>query len=112
MASSASCGIVIAHYKTPFAEALEWVRMVEEEAKEIDAQKDAFAIAVLKHSGEIRKAVMKWTYNDKSTTALIEEIVKALKDEEFSNTFIKSLRAELRLLMKRKIQILSSTEHA
>jgi len=102
MASSASCGIVIAHYKTPFAEALEWVRMVEEEAKEIDAQKDAFAIAVLKHSGEIRKAVMKWTYNDKSTTALIEEIVKALKDEEFSNTFIKSLRAEFGGLLDEK----------
>ena len=67
---------------------------IEKEAKGIDAQKDAFAIAVLKHSGEIGKTVMKWTYNGKSTIKLVEKIVKALKDEEFSNTFIKSLRSE------------------
>lgn len=102
MTSSASCGVVIAHYKAPFSEALEWVREIEKEAKGIDAQKDAFAIAVLKHSGEISKAVMKWTYNGESTIKLVEKIVKALKDEEFSNTFIKNLRSEFGGLLDEK----------
>lgn len=58
--ATASAGVVIAHYKTPLTEVLKWARQMEKEAKDIDSEKDAFAIAVLKHTGEIHKTVNKW----------------------------------------------------
>ncbi len=63
--SSASCGICISHYKTPLSETLRWARTIEKEAKKIDG-KNAFAIAVLKRSGEIRETAFKWEYDRKS----------------------------------------------
>ncbi len=91
--SSASCGICISHYKTPLSETLRWARKMEKEAaKKIDG-KNAFAIAVLKRSGEIRKTAFKWEYDGKSTIQIMEELVQSLK-QEFSSTFIKNLSAE------------------
>lgn len=96
--SSASAGIVIAHYKTPLSEVLKWARKMEKEAKE-EGGRDAFAIAVLKHSGEINKTVWKWGLNENGEsrrTELLEELVKELQDDKrgFSNTFIKNLNIE------------------
>ena len=51
-----SAGITVAHYKTPLSEVLKWSRSMEKEAKDTD-NKDAFGLAVLKHSGEIHKTV-------------------------------------------------------
>ncbi len=65
----------------------------EKEAKKIDG-KNAFAIAVLKRSGEIRKAAFKWEYDGESTIQIMEELVQSLKQDEFSDTFIKNLSAE------------------
>jgi len=102
--SSISAGVVIAHYKTPLSEALKWARKMEHEAKE-NGGRDAFAIAVLKRSGEIRKSILKWQYSDSSTIAILEHLLKSLKPEEdskqadFSSTFIKSLGMEFRRLM-------------
>lgn len=91
--SSASCGICISHYKTPLSETLRWTQTMEKEAKKIDG-KNAFAIAVLKRSGEIRKADFKWEYDGESTVQIMEELVQSLKQNEFSDTFIKNLSAE------------------
>ncbi len=90
--SSASCGICISHYKTPLSETLRWARRMEKEAKKIEG-KNAFAIAVLKRSGEIRNTAFKWDYDGKSTIQIMEELVGSLK-QEFSNTFIKNLSVE------------------
>ena len=106
--SSASVGIAIAHYKTPLSEVLKWARKMEKEAKSIDDDKDAFAIAVLKRSGEIRKAVFKWQYGTSSVIEILENLIMSLKQDEhtkqrnFSNTFIKILGVEFRRLMNEK----------
>jgi CRISPR-associated protein Cmr2 len=106
--SSASCGICIAHYKTPLSEALSWSRRMEKEAKSIDDKKDAFAIAVLKRSGEIRETVFKWQYNDVKTLDVLTDLVNLLKSKnpaaiqqqpQLSDTFIKNLDNEFRRLI-------------
>ena len=106
--SSASAGIAIAHYKTPLSEVLKWAKKMEKEAKTIDDRKkaksindgkDAFAIAVLKRSGEIRKTVFKWQYGTPSVIDVLDHLIQSLNQKEFSNNFIKSLGLEFRRLM-------------
>lgn len=105
--SSASCGVAIAHYKIPLGETLKRARKMEKAAKE-NGGRNAFGLAVLKHSGEIEESVFKWNYNGYdeeqsdvaiSSIKLLEDLVDHLKKEEFSNTFIKSLNLEFRKLM-------------
>ena len=124
--STASCGICIAHYKTPLSEALNWSRKMEKEAKAIDdnkedksteTEKDAFAIAVLKRSGEINKTVFKWNYKDVKaakdikTIDVLIDLINLLKPKnstsiqqqpQLSDTFIKNLDLEFRRLMDEK----------
>jgi CRISPR-associated protein Cmr2 len=103
--STASCGIVIAHYKTPLSEVLKWARRMAHEAKD-KGDRNAFGLAVLKHSGEINKTLLKWDlghYSNKITAEsikLLENLVNELNDENegFSNTFIKNLDIELQIL--------------
>ncbi len=86
-----SAGIAIAHYKDPLSLVLDWVNKLEEEAKSLD-NKNAFGIAVLKRSGEIRKAVYKW---DK--LPYIQEIYKSVVGrEEFNSSFITKLEESFR----------------
>ncbi|WP_029522371.1 type III-B CRISPR-associated protein Cas10/Cmr2 [Persephonella sp. KM09-Lau-8] len=81
-----SAGIVIAHYKDPLSLVLDWVNKLEEEAKSLD-EKNAFGIAVLKRSGEIRKAIYKW---DK--LEYIQNIYRSIVErEEFNSSFITKL---------------------
>lgn len=99
--SSVSCGVVIAHYKEPLEEVLNWARQVEKEAKQQDG-KAAFSIVVLKHSGEIQKITMKWEEDDIKPIEILKELVKELKNDKedkedkegFSDTFIKRLEEE------------------
>ena len=108
--SSASAGIVIAHYKTPLSEVLKWARRMEKEAKEKEkGGRDAFAIAVLKHSGEINKTVWKWELEDEKklyskNIKLLEELIKELQDDNsgFSYSFIKNLGMEFQKLGERE----------
>ena len=91
-----SAGVVIAHIKTPLSEVLNWARKMEHEAKEFwDGTKDAFSIAVLKHSGEIAKTVFKWKYNSQFVPDTISEIAFEIKADRLSNTFIKKLNQEM-----------------
>ena len=119
--SSVSAGVVIAHYKTPLPEVLKWARKMEKSAKE-KGGRDAFAIAVLKHSGEIQETVWKWKTHDIWVIDRLKELVNELNDknEGFSNTFIKNIniefsklgeiddemfKTELKRLLKRSSQI-------
>jgi CRISPR/Cas system-associated protein Cas10 (large subunit of type III CRISPR-Cas system) len=53
-------GLAVAHYKTPMGEVLEMgAATLEKAAKAYDKDKDAFATAVLKHSGP---KFSKWTF--------------------------------------------------
>ncbi|MEW5822123.1 MAG: type III-B CRISPR-associated protein Cas10/Cmr2, partial [Cyanobacteriota bacterium] len=95
--SSASCGVAIAHYKIPLGEVLKRARKMEKAAKE-KGNRNAFGIAVLKHSGEIEETVFKWG-ESQASIGLLSDLIDHLKKEEFSNTFIKSLNVELHRLM-------------
>lgn len=95
--SSASCGVAIAHYKIPLGEVLKRARKMEKAAKE-KGHRNAFGIAVLKHSGEIEETVFKWGESQENIE-LLSTLIGHLKKEEFSNTFIKSLNTELYRLM-------------
>ena len=95
-----SAGIVIAHYKTPFSEVLKKVREVEKKAKK-EGGRNAFAISVLKHSGEMQETVFKWDIDPESPNGCsiwdnLAHIALELDSEKghFSNTFIQNLTSE------------------
>jgi len=112
-----SAGVVVAHWKTPLGEVLSRARQMEQTAKKLDeGDKDAFAMAVLKHSGEVHETVFKWRHDGNWTldflTGIVDKITgggKEVKEnmtaetdaavQEFSNNFIKSLNRELVNLM-------------
>jgi CRISPR-associated protein Cmr2 len=105
MGKNATCsmGVVIAHYKEPLKIVIDKVFEMNEKAKK--AERNRFAICLLKHSGEERVGVAKW----KIDTQLTTEILKNLKDwmnrdrEEkryISDGFIQKLKMEFIKLKK------------
>lgn len=94
-----SAGICIAHYKIPLKVVLDYTRQMEKTAKKIDG-KDALAIAVIKHSGEINKSVLKW--NNGQNTEFLKYITEKLKNDDFSSTFISNFDREFRNLINEK----------
>lgn len=101
--ATASCGVVIAHYKTPLLEVIKQAKEMEKWAKEMDG-KDAFAIAVLKHSGEIHKTRWKWRIEEKqeNTLNIAKELLECLREEIVSPHFVKVLRNEFEPLLGRE----------
>ncbi len=87
-----SAGIVIAQYKHPLGDVLQWAKKMEKKAKsEQGGNRNAYAIAVLKKSGEINETIYKWKKNDEWTTDKFDEIIDFLK-EKFSNKFVFDFR--------------------
>lgn len=93
-----SAGVAVAHFKTPLAEVLTWARKMEKEAKKMDDAKDAFGLALLKHSGEICKSIYKWKCDDKWTTDMSDKLISYLGNR-FSPSFIKTFQLEFRPLL-------------
>lgn len=95
--STISAGVVIAHYKTPLSEVLRWAHNMEVEAKE-SGERDACALALLKHSGEVEQAVFKWDFDSDtkriSSVDLLQEIADSLSRKDFSGKFIENLNLE------------------
>jgi len=94
-----SAGIVVASYKMPLSEVLKKAREVEKIAKN-KADRNAFAISVMKSSGEIQQATFKWGKDEtggenSSNWEHVKIITNFLRDEKFSNKFISSLSTEL-----------------
>jgi CRISPR-associated protein Cmr2 len=94
-----SAGVAIAHYKTPLGIVLEKARAMEKLAKKDDTKgykKDAFAIAVLKRSGEMNETVWKWKADKENfVTDIFADLVKKLQAEDsISNKFIKNSQLE------------------
>jgi len=104
-----SAGIAIAHYKTPLTEVLTWARSSEKLAKSKykDSGKNAFCLAVLKHSGEIHQTAWKWSYDGNLTSTLdtISDLLQRLIEEDLSSKFIKNLDAEFRKMLDENGQI-------
>lgn len=97
---SFSVGIAIAHYKIPLSEVISSARVMEEEAKGIDNNKNAFAVEVLKHSGERQSFKLKLEDGmGNSNFEIIHSLIQVLKSEELSNTFIHSIVKEFEKLL-------------
>ncbi len=73
--ATASCGAVIAHYRMPLKLVLDKVRQMAKQAKE--GKKDAFAISVIKHSGQERVLKGKWKYGELDAIEELEILSKA-----------------------------------
>jgi CRISPR-associated protein Cmr2 len=85
-----SAGVTVAHYKTPLNEVLKNVREAEKKAKNTKG-KNTVCFRVLKRSGEVREAVLKYEkLND------LPYIMKRLKTD-FSDNFISTLEREFEI---------------
>lgn len=104
--ATASMGVCIAHYKTPLGVVLNTARKMEQQAKEVSG-KNAFAISLLKHSGEITETRFKWWYPEGDNAEegtisvmkrLVNEFKKGKKEQNkgFSDKFVCNLREEFR----------------
>lgn len=92
--ASSSSGIVIAHYKTPLSEVLNWSQRMQEEAKTVDG-KDAVAIAFMTHSGNMVRLVCKSTH-----ITLLKNFTEAIQNN-FSDKFVFSMKTEMLPLFER-----------
>ena len=96
--ATASCGAVIAHYKTPLKLVLDKAREMEKKAKNIDEKKDAFGIALMKHSGQVKEALCKWKYDDIDVLETLVDFADKLEEKEdkpwISKRFIYRLTEE------------------
>lgn len=103
---SFSAGVIVAFYKTPLSEVLRRARKLEKDAKDIDDDKNGLAIAVLKHSGEINEAIIKWSYDNSITGSVktIKELTNHLAADFINNKFIKDLIEEFRRFPSKKKQ--------
>lgn len=109
-----SAGIVIAHYKMPFSEVLKKAKAVEKAAKD-EGGRNAFGIAVMKHSGEVQEAVYKWDADMQSSSGtsnweVLEKVFQELDDDKgnYSNTFIRNLTSELCQLTGKELENLET----
>lgn len=98
-----TAGVSIAHYKTPLGEVLKKARAVEKKAKEVPG-KDAYGIAVMKHSAEAREGFLKFNVTGQTDSlSALKRVVGELKSPEgFSSTFIKAFEREMNYLMDRE----------
>ncbi|MFN4254815.1 MAG: type III-B CRISPR-associated protein Cas10/Cmr2 [Saprospiraceae bacterium] len=94
---SFSAGICVAHYKEPLSLVLQEAKNAQKAAKNLD-KKDAFAISVIKGSGESHTTALPFGENAENVVRL-ESLVCALVKEEFSNNFIKTMRLEFERMM-------------
>ena len=94
-----SAGIAIAHYKTPLSYVLGEARKAEHTAKD-EGDRNAFAITVLKRSGEIVKAYHKWNFEDVDSVKLLQSLIKYRLEDKLSRTFINNFYAEFKPLLE------------
>ncbi len=95
---SFSAGICVAHYKEPLSLVLQEARNAQKKAKDLDKDKDALAISVIKGSGENHIAVLPFGENSKNVERL-QTLTQTLLSEDFSNTFIKTMQLEFERVM-------------
>jgi CRISPR-associated protein Cmr2 len=93
-----SAGVVVAHYKMPLGIALSKARELEKMAKN-EGDRDAFAIGVLKKSGEIHETCYEWELGEGlKYWKAIENLVGYFEQGICSETFVRSLSREFYLL--------------
>lgn len=100
--ATASCGVLIAHYKTPLKIVMDKVRELERRAKQ--GEKDAFAIGFLRHSGEERIGRSRWRCGEIDVLGRLMELAQVLKKKDnkpwISIKFIYNLNKEFERLKR------------
>ncbi len=104
--ATASMGVVIAHYKMPLRIVFKRLREVEKQSKGIK-DKDAFCIALVKHSGGERIGLSNWRFkasNEEIIDVLsyLQKFGKCLRKDaspRFSDKFIYNLRIDFSRLI-------------
>ena len=96
--TGASAGVCIAHNKMPLGDVLKHARRMEKEAKKVDG-KDAFGIALFKHSGNISEMVTKWEYGDLEVLTIGMKLIELLDDDEISKRFLYTFRDAFKKLI-------------
>lgn len=104
---SFSAGITIAHVKTPLSVIIGKTREMEKKAKNRSSEKDAFAIAVMKHSGEINCIEMPWRNRDgRFYMDDMQDLIDSMTKGELSNTFYQVLQKEFMPIVGEKESII------
>ncbi len=110
--ATASCGAVVAHYKIPLTLVLRKVREMEQKAKYRIHGKDAFGIALLKHSGQIREFICKWQYSGVDIIAEMKDIGSGFTQNASSlrlaKGFIYKLHENLKMLKDKESRLRTS----
>jgi CRISPR-associated protein Cmr2 len=105
-----SAGIAIAHYKMPLDIVLKTAKDMEHKAKDDEAGKrNAFAIAVLKHSGDRHYTYFKWGEKFQNLKE-INEILESL-ETNFSAKWIQNLDYEFSLFVNKENNYTLQKEH-
>jgi CRISPR-associated protein Cmr2 len=93
-----SAGIAIAHYKTPLGMVLSKARKLEKTAKD-EGGRDAFAIGVMKKSGESHETTYKWELGEGlKYWKAIQDLVGFFERGICSETFVRNLAREFYML--------------
>jgi CRISPR-associated protein Cmr2 len=97
-----SAGIVIAHKNHNLSDVLKNAEEALNQAKDIDDDKDAFAIKILKHSGTITEYRSKWKLNNirvmDNINVILENIVEENSKDGLSMSFFQSMFDDIRRL--------------
>ena len=107
-----SAGICVAHYKTPLGEVVRQAKQAQKTAKE-EGGRNAFAFYVMKRSGEVQSATIRWG-NDADFLKNLDSLrtcVALLQHSCFSNTFITSLQREFLSLLGRSTAIRQNVDN-
>lgn len=82
-----SCGVVVAHYKTPLSEVMKWAKRMEELAKSLTG-KHAIGIALMTHSGAITQSVFRHRH-----LQTLQKLIAKLHTH-FTDSFLFNFRQE------------------
>jgi len=90
-----SAGVIIAHYTHPFSHAVEEAhgQALIEDAKEAQGR-DAFAIHLLKRSGEPVKVGAKWSYKELDVLEVLGKVSSWIRDEKLSSRLMYKMKEE------------------
>ena len=89
--TGASAGVCVAHNKMPLDVVLQHARRMEKEAKK-EGGKDAFGIALFKHSGNISETVTKWEHGELAVIDVGMKLAQLLDNDEISKRFLYTFR--------------------
>lgn len=105
-----SAGITIAHYMEPLSEVIRYTSEMEHYAKQIDSEKDAFAIKLMKRSGEYLTIRLKFGDKGKNLD-LLNDIGRTMVDANTSKRMIHNLATVLGSLENNDSQVTEEMVH-